>query len=1354
MARIYTTGSGLPNSQVNNISQDSEGFVWICTENGLARFDGMDFTTYRNSKEDPHSIASDLVVTSYEDRRGTFWVGTATGLQIYDPELDSFTRVDLGDAQSPNSTQYISSIIEVESSGEIWVGSSQFGIYVIDSSTHEIKADRRKAILKNLSSRFVYRMFLDADGNVWVAYETGGLSVIGSKSCDGIPQNIWSRTDSAISGDVLATSFVQDGTSGDIVIGTFEHGILIYDAADGLIRRSSDAPARACKVMALMRNRISQRAGERTFLVGIENGGLGVYDLESDMLRDLDVDNIPPGTSSWKVHSLLEDSQGNTWVGAFQSGVMVIPKSMYGFDYQAFSRNLAPGGNSACVTSVLRDPRTGTLWVGTDGSGLFRTDADGTRKCYVSETTPGLSNNSIMALAQDKRGTLWIASYLGGLLTYSPGTGFRPFAFQERLGTAKTVSLAYDERNDVLYVGTYGGGLSIIDAAEGTVTGTISEDINKWVSALYIDHSGMLWVGTYNGPLCYSNASGRLIDYNIGDEGGKARVYAFCEGSDGTMWIGTGEGLISFNRIDGKTYTYTEADGLSSNVIDGLLEADGGDIWISTSYGLTRFNPGNGRFSRYYAYDGLQENEFRYGAAYKDADGRLYFGGMGGLTAFYSQIVDQKRHDVPNVYFTRLTVKNEPVSFDAAAETNRLDRNITEASNITLPYRENTFTLGFAVPEYTNPQKIVYSYKLDKSDPNWHTVSSTTRSATYNNLPSGRYNLTVKAYFDGSEEQSSSRSISIRILPPWYLSTGAFIFYIILILTLAHLIYWTVQRSRQHKKDKAESEIKELKLKMFTNISHEIRTPLTLVMSPLKKMREAETDPKQKELYNLMYRNSLRILRLVNQLMDMRKIDDGQMQFHFLRTDVVYFIRDIMQSFDNLAVSRQINFTLGAERSVTDLWIDQGNFDKIIFNILSNAFKHTPDGGEISILISAPSRNKGILPASISEYVRIDITNSGSHIDEKYLDKIFERFFQANVLDAKVGSGVGLSLAKMLVELHHGSISVANTEGGVCFSIFMPVGCEHLTPEEMSATTHHKDLYTKYLNAGHLEQGTEDVTDTPADGGQDHALKSRKTVVIVDDDSEIQRYLRMELKELYNVETFGSGRDAWAFISTSVPDLVVTDLIMEGMDGAELCEKIRHNPGTNHIPVIILTSESDEASIQRCTDSGADRFFSKPISIELLLSSIANAISTRENIRHKYSTEINYDYNEVRMNGGADQLVNRVIEVIKRNIDNPDFSVEDLSREIGMSRVHMNRKLKEAINISPSNLIKSTRLKQAAYLLINNKVNISEVAYRVGFSTHSYFSSSFREYYGMTPKEFVAKYINCKDEEVLKKIFE
>ena len=1343
-ARIYTSADGLANSHIHDIFQDSKGFIWFATENGLSRFDGIKFNNATYDRSRINSIASNTVRTVFEDCMGTFWVGTSAGLQIFDTEHSSFTKINLEDWSVPDSDQHITAVLEIIHNGtrKIVAATSGHGIYIVDAENHETDIESQNQINNALPSKFISKMFLDSRNRLWIATDTGGISVFEINGMSPVTA-LWAHGTYNEAADVI-NSIIEDKSTGNIYLGTTNSGILIWEAGTGKIRRSKGNTRTGFSVMSMLPNNLVTRYGDNTYLVGLENHGIRLFNAESESISNIRFSNVPHNTSGWKVHELMEDNQGNVWVGATQTGAMIIPKSMFGFRHMDFSTSESGKIHNISITSVISDENRDCLWVGTDGGGIFRTDHNGNNYINLSAENSGISNNSIMSLALDNRGTLWIATYLGGLYTYTPEKGFRQFKDQKNLGSEKIYCLAYNSMEDKLYAGTHGNGFAKIDPYNEKIEQKWDDDSNKWISYLSIDSSGLVWIGTYNGPKAYDSRVNSLTEYEL-IEGKSIRVNSIFETKDGNIWIGTGEGLVCMDRTTKEKRIYTEADGLSSNSVSSILEDNSGYLWISTLNGISRLEIKTGTFRSFYQYDGLQDNEFNAKAAYKAENGRMYFGGINGLTAFNPQYVERRETPVPPLYLSRLTVMNKLIRYDQTMNDNILDKHISEATNITLDNDADLFTLEFSVLEYTNPQKVAYKYMLEGLDKDWNSTLPGSQSITYTNLPSGRYNLAIKAFYEGEPENFSYREIGIRVLSPWYLSFWAWLIYFSICLCLAFVFTEFRHRRIALKVQKEESEIKEMKLQMFTNISHEIRTPLTLVMSPLKKMRENESDPKQKDLYNLMYRNSLRILRLVNQLMDMRKVDNGQMKLHFVETDVIYFIKDIMQSFDNLAVSRNIEFSLECGQEAVNLWIDQGNFDKIIFNILSNAFKYTPDGGFVKIRINQSETN-----------VEFHIENSGEKIDDKHIDKIFDRYYQADIKDAKMGSGVGLHLTKMLVGLHHGSIAVCNIDNGVAFDMKIPLGNGHLSEEEMSLPENHKDLYTKNTTSDQEEHASnEDITYSAAEDTDEQAKanKTRKRIILVDDDSEMRAYLKQELQSIYNVEVYSNGKEAWAKISTSIPDAVITDLIMEKIDGAELCEKIKKNPGTNHIPVILLTSSTDEYSQKRCIDSGADRFFTKPISLEILKSAVAGAIATRETIKNKYSREVDYGFSDIKMADSNNELVNKVISTIRKNIENSEFSVEELSKEVGMSRVHLNRKLKETMNISPSNLIRSIRLKQAAYLLINNKVNISEVAYKVGFSTHSYFSNSFHDYFGMTPKEFTAQYMNCTDEETLKKLF-
>jgi ligand-binding sensor domain-containing protein/signal transduction histidine kinase/DNA-binding response OmpR family regulator len=1352
--RLYSSEQGLPNSMIHKVCQDERGYIWIATENGVSYFDGMRFTTFHYDRNQPGTISSDLVKFIYTDSRGTCWICTSNGLQTFDYENNVFRDFPLH-YPGFSGTYYVSSILESPDKEKLLVSIAGAGIVVYDVKTYNIDLVSTYKLKNIYGTAFLGNMFFDSEGYLWTFAEQGNFYRLNFKHKT-IAKELWAPELTKLSKEIVVSSIVEDPVNGNLLIGTFNHGLFIFDRLRGCVRRAKGASSPKYRIRTLLAETKKGHGSDFNIWIGTEGSGLKKFNRKEEDIIKTDFQYSPIDLDNCRVHSIVQDSQGNIWAGIFQKGLLIIPRSTYGFEYLKLSESQgAMSENQACATSISRD-QTGELWVGTDGGGLFLVSKTGKITHYTKENTP-LPNNSILTLASDKRGTLWISTYMGGITTYNQNAGFR--SYSNRLELQKVNSSLYDSKNDKLYFGTLGHGVRVLSIAENRIESFTNYNNAGWVSALCLDRSGNLWVGSSNGINCYNTKTG--IEKNIkgAEKVSKSRIYSFLEDHNGSIWIGSADGLFHYINENERISFFSQKDGLPSNMIFAIQQDMNGILWISTGNGLSRFDPQNLNFKNFYVYDGLQDNEFRNGATIKDKDGKMYFGGINGITAFYPNKVDNWKQPMSNIYFSQLTVLNRSVNYvESLGKSNILDRHISQARQITLKNNQNVFSLEFAVLEYTNPQKVVYGYMLRGFDPDWRYTDANHRSATYTNLPDGRYTFRVKAFFEGNsiEEDVVYNQINIHILPPWYKTWWAYLIYLTVFMAIVWQFLNFLTRRRLRIQERMEFERKEMKLRMFTDLSHEIRTPLTLVINPLKSMRETETDHKRKDMYNLMYRNSLRILRLINQLMDMRKIDNHQLQMHFNQTDLIFFIQDIMKSFEQVAIMRNIDFRLVANRESLDVWIDQGNFDKVLFNILSNAFKFTPDNGYMLISVDTFENNKHSgLPANVPEYVEIHFENSGSFIDESDLERIFDRFYQMSGSN-KGGSGIGLHLAKMIVHLHHGTITAKNVEKGVAFIIRIPLGNTHLSTEELSAAAKHKDLYSSIRSDEKLPSQAEyiEMPETEDEDSVSKISKSKKTLVFVDDDTDLGKYIRLELSDKYNVEIFSDGKEAWKAISTTIPDAVITDLIMPEVDGISLCQKIRQKPETNYLPVIILTSETDEETERRCIENGADSFLTKPISLELLKITVAQAIQTRDMIRNKYRSNVKLDLNEIQMNSPDSRLIANVIETIRKNIENPEFSVDDLSHEVGLSRVHLNRKLKENINISPNNLIKSIRLKQAAYLLIKNKVNVSEVAYKVGFSSPSYFSNNFREYFGMAPSEFVVKYADSDDKEILNKLFE
>ena len=1355
-ARLYLPETGLPNSQVNRICQDRSDYIWICTEGGLIRFDGMRFETYQHDRERANWIASSSVIDMLEDRQGTKWIGTAAGLDILDSEHSTFTHFDLLRDPDTPSSPYIGRLLEIPGDGEesrLVVATGGAGVFIIDTKTRRQLSELRQQIHRFLHTDYIHTVFLDSSRRLWILPGDGRPIVLdgdGFQPVEGLtwsPDLLWDQ--------LRINDAAEDPVTGDVVLGSTQ-GILVCKAGSGLVRKAAGKRAAATIGASVIFDTQASSREDRLFLFGNEDGGLLHFDTETEEVHTAIVPSIRQDTGNWKATSSTRDSQGNLWLGLYQTGVLVAPKSLFGFSYMGFSTRGMPGENNTVVTSVYEDGQN--LWVATDGGGLFCRPVAGGRRGrserHFTRDNSALTNNAVLTVTGDKYGTIWIGTYLDGIWYLENGSTPKRYPYGDQIGTERIRTLVYDPVRDLLYVGSSGAGLSVIDAKTRQVVARQTGEDYRWISALYLDDAGLLWVGSYNGPFCYDPSADRIVPYNQSSGNDiPPRIYAISSSPDGSVWFGTEEGLFQCDPTTRTVRRYTEQEGLSNNVVRSILSADGGEMWISTSSGLSRLAPKTGTITVYRSYDGLQGNEFRSGCAFKAPSGRLYFGGNGGLTSFSPLLIDNGTVRMPQVGLARLTMLDQEVVYDPdAGSDNRIDKHISEATRIRIPRGVDMFTLEFSVPEYTNPQRLVYDYRLSGFENDWKTAPALLRMATYTNVPPGRYRFEVKAYFDGSPEVFSERSVDLRVEAPWFLTGWAWAVYLFLlsgaILALLHLAR---QRQRQIAQEK-EAELKELRLGLFTNLTHEIRTPLNLVMGPLGAMRVAEQDPARKDTYNLMYRNCLRINRIVNQLMDLRKIDAGQMQLFFRETDIVYFIKDIMQSFDNLAESKRIDFSLYSANPEETLWIDQGNFDKIVYNILSNAFKHTPEGGRIRVDVSAPTPNRGALQADVREFVQVRIFNSGSRIEEAWISHVFDRFVQVNPHDANSGSGVGLNLTKMLVELHHGRISAENEDDGVVFRVLMPVGKDHLTEQELSDTAHHKDLYVKSPSAPFGEH--EDQTFTKEEAPADKAARARKSVVVVDDDDDTREYLRDLLRGRYNVTACADAASAWDAVSETLPDAVVTDLVMPGESGSDLCARIRSHNLTRHIPVIILTGQNGVEEQQDASDSGADKFLSKPISVDLLLSSIAQVIAGREAVKEKFGVALNFDYSGIKMGSADEKLLRRIVESIQAHLDEPDYGVATLCEDVGISRVHLNRKLKAFGKDSPGILIKTFRMKQAAYLLANNKVNVSEVAYRVGFSSHSYFSNAFRDYFGMSPREFATRIQENPDDTTLKQMFE
>jgi ligand-binding sensor domain-containing protein len=691
--RFYNSEQGLPNSYIHRVSQDSRGYIWIATENGASYFDGMRFTTFYNDKDKSGSISSDLVKIVFTDSRGNCWIGTSNGLQLFNSESNTFLDFPLK-YESFLDSYYISSIVESPDKEKILVSVSGFGIIVIDAKTQTIDHELTDKFLVVYGEPYLGNLLFDSQGNLWSFAEQGHFFRLdyGQKT---LHRNLWGEDLIGAASTMAVSAMAEDPLTGNMLVGTYKNGLYIYDRSTGYVRKANGALTSTAEypIRALLAERQSGAALDVDIWIGTEGAGLKKFDRRNESIVNPDFPNTPINISQSKIHSLMQDNQGNIWAALFQKGLIVIPKSTYGFDYLLLTNDDDLSGQSqSCATSVVRDLE-GNLWVGTDGAGLYKVSPSGSVSRYTSDNTP-LPNNAVMALAVDKRGTVWVSTYMGGVMTYAPSVGFRLYSNEPELQKVNT--MLYNRGADILYFGTLGAGVQVLDFTKNRLEAFPSARSAGWVYALCTDRYGTLWVGRSNGVRCFDTQTGEEKNTHLVDKMGETRIHSIVEHPDGSMWLGTANGLVHYVHGYDELKTFTKKDGMPNNMVAAIEHDSNGILWVSTSNGLVRFDPQTNMLKRYFSHDGLQDNEFRVGASFKDVDGKVYFGGINGVSTFYPDKVDTQKQKVPNIYFSHLSVLNNSVVYDASlGKLNVLDSHISQAKQITLAKSQNVFSIEF-----------------------------------------------------------------------------------------------------------------------------------------------------------------------------------------------------------------------------------------------------------------------------------------------------------------------------------------------------------------------------------------------------------------------------------------------------------------------------------------------------------------------------------------------------------------------------------------------------------------------------------------------------------------------------------
>ena len=1271
---LFTSGK-LSSSLINCIVQDKYGYIWVGTEYGLSKFDGYRFTNYLHNEEDTTSITDNIISDLLVDKKGNLWIGCAKGLMRYNYETNNFSRLQFPDGRKPR----IYSMVESHR-GDILLGTAGYGLYSVKNNGIEKTSNNRftirweRAYTERDSDVFFTHIYEDKHQYLWQSSHLSTFTRFIEKQGKVQRKDFKSPYGAPV-------KFIQHRPQAMLIVCMY--GIIYYDYRTG---RIADAgyDLGTFKNHVTINNATFDHDGN-LYISTSEHGAL-IIKKGSNKVEQLENSNSNFNLSTAFVNDIIEDKDNNLWIGCYKKGLYLLNQRQQAFSSWSFSAQNYIIGSSV---SSIAPGENGETWCTVQNSGVFCFDASG--KIIAHPTSPA----GTCIIYKDRRGAYWISNG-SALYSYNPHTG----AYQEKLTfTSAGIYCMTDDNQGNLYISVYSKGLYIYNVESEKVTvlnmrqrGNKGFLCNDWVRSLAFDHTGHLWIGTSNGVSCLNTKTLSFKDFGWNNILKDRQANDICEGKNGNMIIGTEEGLYLFDRKNNKTLALPHAEVLKGKQVCSIIKDHQGDLWISTTMGIWQYDQKNRQFIGHINGNGLTTREYVLGSSMHTASDLIAFGTSDGITTFYPERVRAKKMELGDVHLTNFIIDGKPINC------------LTD--EFTIPYEENSFTLEFSLLNYRNTDNISFQYRINEGK--WNSTNEGSNAVSFNKLKPGSYTLEVRAMSNGNFSKKST-IIHIKVCDPWYASTWAFLLYF---LTAAGIILYIIYRYERHRKE----DLEETKMQFLINATHDIRSPLTLIMGPLNKLKTRITDAESKQDIDTIDRNAQRLLLLVNQILDERKIDKDQMHLHCQKTDLKEFLRGIMSLYNFNAQERSITLSLKEDESLKEegnlqVWIDRINFDKVISNLLSNAMKYTSDGGEITLIIG---KNK--------ESAIIKVEDTGIGLKEEKTDRLFERFYQGNNnSDIHIeGTGIGLNLCRALVKMHGGAIRAYNRTDGIkgsCFEVNIPLGKEHLKPEEILQ---------------------EDSTKTAESTGKRTQANRNFNILIVDDDAEIAHYIKTELSDWYRFEHASNGKEGLKMLLTGKYDLVISDVMMPEMDGVTMLKKIKGNSNVSDIPVILLTSKSEVENRLEGLRKGADAFLAKPFNMEELHILIDNLVDNVRRIRGKYSGAQGQKakIEQIQVKGNNDALMERVMKYMNEHLTDPDLNVEKLTEDVGISRAQLHRKLKEIAGVSAGEFIRNLRLEQAARLIEEGQINITQVAYSVGFSNQTHFSTVFKKHYGMSPSEY------------------
>lgn len=1376
-----TVDEGLSHSDAMAVARDRAGFIWIGTNRGLNRYDGYGLKQYMLPINPRNGLSSNRITALLLAPDQQLWVGAErAGLSYYDAAHDTFHQLieqALPVASRAAARQLaVSDVTTLVADAErrLWVGTARDGLFVLSFGPQgQLLALRQ--LLATVPGRpslaRITGLARDAEGNLWVGSLEAGLLVLRADAPGGpiLPTALAGRRVSALHLD----------RRGDLWVGA-ERQLFWVAAASRRTRQAlvpHALPYHYPRIQALRLDSFGRLwVGTLRGLYVWEAGTSGPETPPLQLAqpaRFMPRDGQPHGINSERVHQLLEDDHQLMWVCASAGGLNKVDLRQRAFGRLRYQLTGQVGLNNAnnYVNAVYKEEATNTLWFGSRNGVTAYDLARRTYRTYLSQPTDTVRGVDAATLFRATDGTLWIGTRDDGLAALRRSGGHEQLTTYRKLPggidlTSSSIEHLAQDGQGSLWVATFSQGLLRL-SPDGRLLGhyTMANahlPTDQFTYLLYDAPRNVLWASTRNAGLlklrpttdslrvlrqfCYAPGRPNSLPVNY--------VWPLLLGEQGALWIGTiGGGLHQLTTdAQGHEVLHSFRRALPETDVESLLPDDAGNLWVGGT-GLYRFTPATRQYLRYDVADGLQSNSFKIGAAARGADGTLYFGGINGITYFQPAAIQANPYP-PVVQFTGLRLANQPVAVGQRFNGRVvLTGPLSQPQTVTVKPAENDFSVDFVALNYTNPQKDHYAYRLLGYNPDWVYPGPGQRTASFTNLPPGQYTLQVKADNGEGVWAKVPATMAFVVLAPWYKTGWAYLLYAAALLG-AVALYRHFEMAQQELRNKLkleqfqtekEKELTNLKLGFFTNVSHELRTPLTLILGPMEEIIGAHgpvSGLRDKVL--LMHRQTRKLLDLVNQLLDFRKVESGHVPLRASYGNATQFLTDIYLVFRQQAEERRLTYTLDVPAEPVLLYFDRSKLEIVLTNLLANAFKYTPEGGELTLaatVVGSPGGEAVFKDGQlVGNFLEVNVIDTGVGIKAAELARIFDPYYQASHTDTlrMTGTGIGLSLVRQFAERHGGNIHVTSQVGvGTVFRLRLPFGQAHLQPGDVLPEAEQPDL-TDTVPALAAEALLA-LTNEPL------TLATLPRLLVVEDNDEVRQYLQQLFAADFEVTTAADGLEGWGKALAHLPDLVISDVMMPRSDGLELCGKLKQHPRTAHIPVLLLTARTAALHEVEGFDLGADDYVSKPFNPLVLQAKATALLRNRGKLREYYQRQLLLEPTEIVIADADRTFLEQAMRAVEQRLDDPSFGVTVLAGDMCVSQSGLYRRIKQITGQTTVDFIRDVRMKRAAQLLSQSQLRISEVAMQVGVEDVKYFRQTFQKVYGMAPSEYAKQHRPDRD---------